>query len=158
MADVVSPAVRSRMMAGIRGTDTRPEMIIRQGLHARGFRFRVHDRRLPGKPDVVLPRYRVVIQVNGCFWHGHECHLFKWPSSNAKFWREKIRRNKAVDRRTTEELRDRGWRVLVVWECALKGPARVQVASLLDDLARQIHSGDRPTRLVARMTRGAVQS
>lgn len=125
MADVVPAAVRSRMMAGIRGTDTRPEMLLRKGLHARGFRYRLHARELPGRPDIVLPRYRAVIFAHGCFWHGHDCHLFKWPSTRPEFWRAKIARNQAVDRRVADELAASGWRRGVVWECALKGKARL---------------------------------
>ena len=93
MADVVDRKTRSRMMSGIRGKNTRPELLIRKGLHARGFRFRLHDKRLPGKPDLVLPKYSAVIFVHGCFWHGHDCHLFKWPQSRREFWRKKITRN-----------------------------------------------------------------
>ncbi len=108
------------MMSGIRGKDTKPEMIIRRGLHARGFRFRLHDRTLPGKPDLVFPKYRAVIFVHGCFWHGHECHLFKWPKTRVEFWREKIEGNRARDVRVALELRGSGWDVIEVWECQLK--------------------------------------
>lgn len=125
MADVVPAAVRSRMMAGIRGTDTRPEMLLRKGLHARGFRYRLHARELPGRPDIVLPRYRAVIFAHGCFWHGHDCHLFRWPSTRPEFWRAKIARNREVDRRVASELAAAGWRRGVVWECALKGRTRL---------------------------------
>jgi DNA mismatch endonuclease, patch repair protein len=120
MADTVSSAVRSRMMAGIRAKDTKPEMIVRRGLHAMGFRFRLHDRKLPGKPDLVFPKYRAVIQVNGCFWHGHECALFKWPKSREAFWREKIERNRANDAANAVKISAIGWRQLTVWECAIK--------------------------------------
>lgn len=89
MTDVVDKATRSRMMAGIKGKDTKPEMLIRSELHRRGFRFRKNVKDLPGKPDIVLPKYRAVIMVNGCFWHGHGCRLFKWPSTRPEFWREK---------------------------------------------------------------------
>ena len=97
MADVVDSAVRSRIMSNIRGKDTRPEMTVRRGLHARGFRYRLHDRRLPGRPDLVFPRCHALILVHGCFWHGHNCHLFRWPESRAEFWRGKINGNKARD-------------------------------------------------------------
>jgi DNA mismatch endonuclease, patch repair protein len=117
MADVVSPEVRSRMMSGIRGKDTRPEMIIRRGLHARGFRYRLHDRRLPGKPDLVFPKYRAVIFVHGCFWHGHNCPFFKWPKTREAFWRKKIEGNVARDRDAIAQLQMSGWRVKLVWEC-----------------------------------------
>ena len=94
MADVVDKATRSRMMAGIKGKDTKPEMLIRSELHRRGFRFRKNVKELPGKPDIVLPKYKAVIMVNGCFWHGHECHLFKWPATRPEFLREKTRKDK----------------------------------------------------------------
>jgi DNA mismatch endonuclease, patch repair protein len=128
MADVVSKDARSRMMSGIRGKHTKPEMIIRRGLHARGFRYLLHDRRLPGKPDLVFPRHRAVILVHGCFWHGHDCHLFKWPQTRKGFWRKKIERNRELDAQGIVELRKLGWRVGIVWECAIKGRTR-----LLDD-------------------------
>ena len=132
MADVVSPEVRSRMMSGIRGKDTKPEMVVRRGLHARGFRFRLHDKRLPGKPDLVFPKYRAVIFVHGCFWHGHDCDLFKWPKTREAFWREKINRNSERDRRTIGLLLGVGWSVKVVWECEVR--QRV-LADLEDEIA-----------------------
>ncbi|WJR78519.1 very short patch repair endonuclease [Bradyrhizobium sp. NP1] len=121
MADVVSAEVRSRMMAGIRGKNTKPEMIIRRGLHARGFRYLLHDKRLPGKPDLVFPKHRAVIFVHGCFWHGHGCHLFKWPKTRKEFWRKKIERNRMVDAAALAALLGTNWRIGLVWECALKG-------------------------------------
>jgi DNA mismatch endonuclease (patch repair protein) len=131
LTDIVSPEARSRMMSGIRSTDTKPELLIRRGLHAVGFRFRLHDSRLPGKPDLVLPRYQAAVFVHGCFWHGHDCHLFKWPSSNARFWFDKIQQNRENDARAISSLIDQGWRVLVVWECALKGKRRWQFDQLI---------------------------
>ena len=131
MADVVSPAVRSRMMAGIRSVDTRPEMLLRKGLHAKGFRFRLHDRKLPGKPDMVFAKHRAVLFVHGCFWHGHDCHLFKWPSTRAEFWRAKIARNREVDMRAVNMLQLLGWRTGAVWECALKGRTRLPGESVI---------------------------
>ncbi len=113
MADVHDAPTRSRNMAAIRGKDTRPEMIIRRGLHARGFRFRLHAAGLPGKPDLVFPKYRAVVLVNGCFWHGHECSMFRWPSSRQEFWKEKITGNKRRDLANLEGLADAGWRTCV---------------------------------------------
>ncbi len=130
MPDVVSPQVRSRMMAGIRGKDTRPELQIRKALHRAGFRFRLHVKDLPGKPDIVLPRYHVAIFVHGCFWHGHDCHLFKWPKSRVNFWSTKLVRNRENDEKHQAALRRAGWRVLVIWECALKGKERLKEESL----------------------------
>ncbi len=133
MADVVDPATRSRMMAGIRGKNTKPELLIRKALHARGFRYRLHCD-LPGKPDICLPRHRAVIFVHGCFWHGHDCHLFKWPKTRPEFWRAKIARNREVDRLAEERLLADGWRVATVWECAIKGRHRLQLPDVLDTL------------------------
>ncbi|WP_174875052.1 very short patch repair endonuclease [Vogesella oryzae] len=122
MADIVDVQTRSRMMAGIRARDTRPEMLLRKALHARGYRYRLCDKRLPGKPDMVFPRFRAVIFVHGCFWHGHEaCRLFRLPKSNTAFWQGKIAANVARDRVVLDSLAAAGWRVMVVWECALKG-------------------------------------
>ena len=123
------------MMSGIRGRDTKPELLLRKGLHAMGFRYKLHDKSLPGKPDLVFPRYRAVIFVNGCFWHGHDCHLFKWPKSRKDFWREKIKSNIDRDRLVTSQLKEQGWRVLRVWECALKGRTRIGMDEVLEDSA-----------------------
>jgi DNA mismatch endonuclease (patch repair protein) len=125
MADVVSRAVRSRMMAGIRGKNTRPEILLRKGIHRAGFRFRLHARNLPGRPDIVLPKWNAVIFVNGCFWHGHSCHLYRLPKTRPDFWQNKIDRNRVVDSRALKQLRDANWRVGIVWECALKGRTRL---------------------------------
>ena len=135
MADVVDRKTRSRMMSGIRGKNTRPELLIRKGLHARGFRFRLHDKRLPGKPDLVLPKYSAVIFVHGCFWHGHDCHLFKWPQSRREFWRKKITRNKVKDAESYVSLKKEGWYILTIWECALKGRTRRPLDQVLDTVA-----------------------
>ncbi len=124
-ADTVTPDVRSRMMAGIRGSNTKPEMAIRSELHRLGFRFRIHRRSLPGKPDLVFPKYRAVIFVHGCFWHGHGCHLFKWPKTRSEFWRQKIHSNIERDDRHLSALTNAGWRVATIWECALKGRMRL---------------------------------
>lgn len=124
MVDVVDSATRSRMMSGIRGRNTKPEILIRSLLHRHGFRFRLHARDLPGKPDIVLPRYHAAVFVHGCFWHGHDCPLFKWPSTRPDFWREKIGRNRANDHKTREALVASGWRVGIVWECAMRGAGK----------------------------------
>jgi DNA mismatch endonuclease (patch repair protein) len=141
MVDIVSKAVRSRMMSGIRGKDTRPEMLIRRGLHRIGFRYRLHASELPGRPDLLFPLCRSVIFVHGCFWHGHGCHLFKWPSTRRKFWRDKISRNRVVDRRAMKRLKNDGWRVLVIWECALKGPTRLPLDKIVVEAARWLRHG-----------------
>ncbi|RVL57689.1 very short patch repair endonuclease [Sinorhizobium meliloti] len=122
--DVLTKDQRRLNMSRIRGRDTKPELLLRKGLHARGYRFRVNVGGLPGRPDIVLPRYGAVIQVNGCFWHGHDCHLFKMPASRQEFWVKKISANRARDQLTDQALSDAGWRVLTVWECSLKGVKR----------------------------------
>lgn len=125
MVDVVDPATRSRMMAGIRSKNTKPERQVRSALHRRGFRFRLNQALLPGKPDLVFRKHNAVIFIHGCFWHGHDCPLFKWPSSNTAFWRNKIERNRAKDVEVIATLKKTGWRVMVIWECALKGKAQM---------------------------------
>lgn len=124
MVDVVDSATRSRMMAGIRARNTKPEILIRSLLHKQGFRFRLHVRNLPGKPDIVLPRYNAVIFVHGCFWHGHECHFFKWPKTRPDFWHAKIAHNRENDLKAMTALKKAGWRVGVVWECAVRGAGK----------------------------------
>lgn len=124
MTDIKSPADRSRNMAAIKGKDTKPEMIVRKYLFSRGLRFRVQVRKLPGTPDIVLPKYKTAIFVNGCFWHGHEgCKYFRLPKSNVEFWKEKIERNIERDRESMQALLDLGWKVIRVWECELRNKA-----------------------------------
>ena len=121
MADTMTPEQRHRCMAAIKGKDTKPELIVRKYLFSRGLRFRIQVRKLPGRPDIVLPKYKTVIFVDGCFWHGHEgCKYYRLPKSNIDFWRAKIERNTARDARNEAELRSRGWRVLRVWECDIR--------------------------------------
>lgn len=135
MVDIVSPQKRSRMMAGIRGTDTKPEHIVRKALHGAGLRFRLHRKDLAGRPDVVMPRFNLVLFVNGCFWHGHEdCHLFRLPRTRTEFWEAKIGGNRQRDARNTEMLAGQGWRVGVIWECAIKG----RMASKRDNFTSQL--------------------
>lgn len=112
-------------MSSIRGKNTKPELVLRKGLHRLGFRFRLHDRRLPGKPDIVLPKYRAVIFAHGCFWHGHHCHLFKWPSTRKEYWQRKIKRNRELDNVHITNLLEQDWRVCIVWECTIKGKYRL---------------------------------
>lgn len=133
MTDVVDIATRSRMMAGIKGKNTKPELLIRRALHARGLRFRLHVKDLPGKPDLVLPKYRALIFVHGCFWHGHACKYFKLPRTRPDFWLEKIKKNQSRDSLQENALQVMGWRVLVVWECAVRS-VRKEKSSLLVDL------------------------
>jgi len=130
--DVHTPEQRSFNMSRIRGRDTKPEMLIRRGLHARGFRYRLHRRDLPGRPDLVFPARRAVAHIYGCFWHGHGCPMFRLPATRSEFWQNKIEANRARDARAVEALADLGWRQLIVWECALRGPARMELADVLD--------------------------
>lgn len=138
--DVLTPEQRSRCMSKIAAKDTRPEMITRRGLHARGWRYVLHSRRLPGRPDLAFPARRAALFVHGCFWHGHGCHLFRWPATNGEFWRAKIARNKAHDENATLALLQDGWRVGVIWECALKGKHRLDVDRALDALETWLRS------------------
>lgn len=124
MADNHSKEVRSRNMSRIRSTDNKPEEIARKFLFAQGFRYRKNDKKLPGKPDIVLPKYRTVIFVNGCFWLKHDCQRFVWPSSNQDYWRPKILGNVERDKKNADQLRGQGWNVIVVWECELKKTVR----------------------------------
>lgn len=120
-------------MSRIRAKDTTPEMLFRRGLHAHGLRFRLHPRDLPGKPDVVLPRFRAVVFVHGCFWHAHEgCRNFKIPSTRSEFWQAKLLGNRVRDQKDVEKLRVEGWRVAIVWECALRSDAAATIAKLID--------------------------
>jgi DNA mismatch endonuclease (patch repair protein) len=117
MPDVFSPAKRSDVMSRIRSSDTKPEVALRRGLHRLGYRFRLHDRLLPGRPDIVLPKYRTVVQVRGCFWHGHTCHDGHLPKSRHDYWIPKLAGNARRDHRNDRALRRLGWKVVVVWEC-----------------------------------------
>lgn len=121
MADVMTPEQRHKCMAAVKGKDTKPELIVRKYLFSRGLRFRVQVKNLPGRPDIALPKYKTVIFVNGCFWHGHEgCKYFHIPKSNVEFWKSKIERNIARDNRNEAELKALGWRVIRVWECDIR--------------------------------------
>ena len=120
MADNHSPEVRSRNMAQIRSTNTKPELVVRKYLFSKGLRYRVNVKTLPGKPDLVFPKYKTVVFVNGCFWHKHDCGRFRWPYSNQEYWEKNIARNIERDQLNYEELRNLGWKVIVVWECELK--------------------------------------
>ena len=136
MADKHSKEVRSYNMSQIRSTNTKPEELVRKYLFAKGFRYRKNDKRYPGKPDIVLPKYRTVIFVNGCFWHKHEgCRYFVWPKSNIEFWKEKITKNINRDNKNYCELEAMGWNVLIVWECELKKDIREKT---LENLCKMI--------------------
>jgi DNA mismatch endonuclease, patch repair protein len=132
MTDVLTPDQRRLNMRRIRAQDTKPEVLIRRGLHARGLRFRLHDSKLPGRPDLVLTKHMAVVFVHGCFWHAHGCPLSKIPETRREFWEAKLQANATRDSAAISALRAGGWRVLVVWECALRGPDRLQLEKTLD--------------------------
>lgn len=136
MADVHEPEVRSYNMSRIRGKDTKPEMIVRKFLFADGFRYRLHDTKLPGKPDIVLRKYKTIIFIHGCFWHGHEgCKFFVVPKTRTQWWLEKINRNKGKDRDSTILLENEGWKIITIWECELKKDKREDT---LDNLNKRL--------------------
>ena len=137
MADNHTKEVRSKNMSHIRSTNSKPEEIVRKYLFSQGFRYRKNVRKLPGCPDVVLPKYKTVIFVNGCFWHKHDCPRFVWPSSNQEYWEPKILRNVERDNQNTALLKESGWNIIVVWECELKKAVREQT---LEKLAEQIRN------------------
>jgi DNA mismatch endonuclease, patch repair protein len=140
MADFLTPAERSTRMSRIRSRDTLPEIALRRALHALGLRFRLDNRKLPGTPDIVLPRYKAAVFVHGCFWHRHEgCKVFTTPRSNTAFWVRKFDRNVARDARVTEKLDALGWRVFVVWECELNSGQKASATALA--LASAIRTG-----------------
>lgn len=124
------------MMSGIRGGDTKPEILIRKGLFSRGFRYRLHAQDIPGKPDLYLPRFGAIILINGCFWHRHNCHLFKCPKTRKEFWERKILGNVARDERNMRIYDEKGLRVLTIWECALKGKYRQDLDEVLETVER----------------------
>lgn len=140
--DVHDKATRSRNMSRIRGKDTKPELLVRTGLHRMGFRYRIHSPDLPGRPDMVFPKYRAIILINGCFWHQHECHIFKWPKTRKDFWRKKILSNKERDKRNMLLYQQLGWKVLVIWECALKGKKRRSVEEVVHTAANWLQFDD----------------
>jgi DNA mismatch endonuclease, patch repair protein len=147
MADTVDTTTRSRMMANIRSKNTKPELALRKTLHKRGFRYRLHVKDLPGKPDIVLPSLRAIVLVHGCFWHGHDCPLFKPPKSRQDYWNPKIQRNKSNDAKNVSLLLNAGWRVCIVTECAIRWPEHG-----IDKLADQVASWLRSDNQVLQIT------
>lgn len=135
--DIWSKQKRSEVMSKIRGKNTKPEMILRSQLFKLGFRFRIHKKDLPGKPDIVLPKYQTVIFVHGCFWHYHkDCREGRIPSTNSKFWEEKLSKNVEKDKRHTKALQELGWKVIVIWECEIEK----NIEQVLDKLIFDIKS------------------
>jgi DNA mismatch endonuclease (patch repair protein) len=139
--DIVSPKTRSRMMSGIRGRNTQPELYVRSLLHHSGFRFRLHRRDLQGCPDIVMPKYKAIIFIHGCFWHLHQgCKYVKMPSSSIKFWTEKLNGNRQRDLQNIDHLLSTGWRVLIVWECTIRANHGSELA---EEIALWIHSSEK---------------
>ena len=159
MPDILTRSQRYRCMSAIRGKNTKPEILVRKGLHARGFRFRLHNKKLPGSPDIVLPKYGVAIMVNGCFWHGHKgCRYATKPKTNIEFWETKIARNRHRDEVTNAHLEALGWYVITVWECEFRGKSIV--TSRLDALAKEIrYAGDlkKDKEIFKRQSKAAVR-
>ena len=127
-------------MAAIQGRDTKPELVIRKGLHARGFRFRLQGRDLPGRPDLVFPKYRALLWVHGCFWHGHDCSLFILPATRREFWQNKIERNRNRDDEVRHLLAESRWRQLTIWECAFRGPGRIGLEATIENAVGWLRS------------------
>ncbi len=140
MADIVNTSTRSRIMSSIRSADTQPELALRRLLHAAGLRYGLHRKNLPGKPDIVLTRWKAVVFVHGCFWHRHSgCHWCTTPATNSEFWNAKFAKNVQRDQRSVHELLRVGWRVATVWECALRGEDAPRSADLIQDWLRSDH-------------------
>lgn len=148
--DVFSKEKRSQVMSQIRGKDTKPEKFIRSALHRIGYRYRLHVSDFPGKPDLVFPKYKAVIFVHGCFWHGHNCHLFKWPKSRVEFWETKIFKNRENDNKSVNNLKTLGWRILLVWECAIKGKTKLEPTRLIEDVVQWLESEKKTYEILGR--------
>lgn len=146
--DIISPERRSALMSRIRGKDTGIEVQVRKGLHHLGLRYRLGGTGLPGRPDIVLPKYRTVVFVHGCFWHGHNCHLFRLPKTRRDFWKAKIDANRVRDTRTVQRLEFLGWMTETFWECELRGASRQERINAIANLARRIRSGKLDDRTI----------
>lgn len=134
MTDTVDTKTRSRIMSRVRNKNTNIEQMVRKALFAKGFRYKINDKSLPGKPDIVLPKYKAVIFVNGCFWHGHACKRGKSPETNTDFWTQKINSNIVRDKQNIKQLKSLGWRVAVVWECSLRGKTSIGLLTVAGKL------------------------
>ena len=139
MSDIFSSQKRLDIMSKISGKNTKPEILVRKFLFSKGFRYRINVKTLPGKPDIVLPKYKTVIFINGCFWHGHNCKKGKLPSSNIDFWKEKISNNKLRDDKNSDLLIKLGWKVIIIWQCEVsKIDNRIKILNkLLEDIKQQ---------------------
>jgi DNA mismatch endonuclease, patch repair protein len=155
VADIVDARTRSRMMRGIGHKNTQPELSIRHALHRRGFRYRLHAKNLPGKPDLVFPQVKAAIQVHGCFWHAHDCKLFKLPSTRRAWWKKKIYGNRARDERVATALVAAGWRTMTIWECALKGKSPAQLEAVVNRVVRWLNSKSRRAAIIGAPAKGS---
>jgi DNA mismatch endonuclease (patch repair protein) len=138
MADKFDKKTRSRVMAAIKNKNTKPEVNIRKALFAKGFRYRIHNKKLPGCPDLVFSKYKAVIFIHGCFWHNHDCKLGKLPSTNLDFWKEKLEKNKERDLRNIVELKNMGWKVKVIWLCQIEDKKRLKSNDALLEIIKWI--------------------
>lgn len=145
--DVVSREKRSSMMSGIRSKDTKPEMKIRKALYSRGYRYRLHSSKIQGKPDIIMRKYNAVIFIHGCFWHGHNCKLFRLPKTRTAFWENKINTNRERDRKVVSILQKDGWRIAVIWECSMRGKGKMDFEDIMDRLTEWIESDRRTLTL-----------
>lgn len=140
MVDVLTSAQRQLVMGRIKGKNTQPEIKIRSALHLKGLRFRLHQKNLPGRPDLVFQKYKCIVFIHGCFWHKHDCHLFQQPATRKEFWKKKIDQNQLRDQEVLTSLRKSGWRIAVVWECALRGRSKLEFETLINSLASYIRN------------------
>ena len=139
MSDVFSPEKRSEVMSRIRNKDTNPEIVVRKWLFSKGYRYRKNDKKLPGKPDIVLPKYKTVIFINGCFWHNHRgCRYAYKPKTRSRFWNEKFKKNREIDKKNYKKLLEMGWKLIVIWECKLKNEKDLTLKKLLKDIDKVI--------------------
>lgn len=141
MTDIVDQKTRSRMMSGIRGKNTQPEITIRKALHANGFRYLLHNKKLPGKPDLTFTKYKAVVFIHGCFWHGHTCRYFKIPQTRTAFWQDKINGNRQRDAKQLVQLHHAGWRSLIIWECAVRKNNKFSKEKLIDCISNWLIIG-----------------
>jgi DNA mismatch endonuclease (patch repair protein) len=156
LPDVVDSATRSRMMSGIRSKNTDPELQMRRALHRAGFRYRLHAKDVPGRPDMVFPKYRAAVFINGCFWHGHDCSLFKMPGTRRDFWAAKIGRNRQRDAEVRVLLAERGWRCVTVWECATRGRGRIGLEETVRRLVAWLRDLTSPSLVLRSVAPGAA--
>ena len=154
--DTVDRQTRSKIMSRIRGKNTSPELQVRKALHRRGFRYRLHAKDLPGSPDLVFPKYRAVIFVHGCFWHRHGCHMTTMPKTQVAFWTEKFNNNIARDRKALDKLLESGWRVLTIWECALKGKTKLDWAIVEENIVKWLYSDCRYLSISPERNNGSI--